>query len=69
MSDDESVRISFKISRVTVERLRDMAYWSRDESMAGFTERAIDEALERWEKKHGKLKPRNGPPKRGRPVR
>lgn len=63
-------RLTFLFSIDVVEKLRDAAFWSPGETMAGIVDRAIRTELANMEKKRGGPFPeRSANVKVGRPVK
>jgi hypothetical protein len=67
---EKKVRLTVHIWPETLERVRRAVYWTPGETMSGFVERVLNQAVDASEKQRGEPFPeRTGPLKMGRPIR
>lgn len=67
---EEKERVTFHLSKSTIDRVRNAVYWTPGLTMAALTEDALADYIAKLEKKNGEsFKPRTGQIKTGRPVK
>jgi hypothetical protein len=59
----------FKLREEIVERMRDAAYWIPGLTMTAIVEKSVEQYLDQLEKDMGKIAPRSGDVKTGRPPK